>query len=98
MTIRQLAQADIKDELTKKGPKPRYRLGGDEFIAVDLVLPPGLFPTELTSISQVTFVGHIVTIEASGEKTRTVRMEDGTGKITSMTTEDQEAEQPQSLR
>ena len=98
VTIRQLAQVEIEEELTRNGSRHRYRLGGDEFSTVDLILPPGLFPAGLTSISQFTFVGHIVTIDDSGETTRTIRMVDGTGRIVGTTKGGPEAEQQLILR
>lgn len=97
VTVRQLIQTEIKKELARSGPpKLRYRLGDNEFYAVDPVPSSRSFPTELISFSQATFVGHIIDVVVSSETTRTIRIDDGTGKITSMykIIKDQEEEDP----
>ena len=51
---------------------------------------------ELSPNLQATFVGHVVSVDVSGPTTRTIRIDDGTGKIVStfMIDEDEEAEDP----
>lgn len=83
VTIRQLARTKIKKELTKIGALSRYSLDGEEFSIVGSVLTPGSFSMDLISSLQATFVGNIISVEVSGETTLTIRIEDGTGRITS---------------
>lgn len=71
---------------------------GDDFRIVNPVLPPGPFPTDLIFILQATFVGHIVTVEPSGDTRETIRIDDGTGWISSTITKDEEAEDPPTWR
>lgn len=54
----------------------------------------------LISLSQATFVGNIVDVVLSGETTRTIRIEDGTGTITSTHTikREEEVENPPKWR
>lgn len=55
-----------------------------------------MFSVDLILSSQATFVGNIVNVEIRSESTRSIRIEDGTGKITlnHMIQEAEEAEDP----
>ncbi|KAF9649974.1 hypothetical protein BDM02DRAFT_3112743 [Thelephora ganbajun] len=79
VTIRQLTQTKIREELTRNGSEFRYSLDGDDFCAA-------------------TFVGNIISYVVSGENTRTIRIDDGTAKITSKTRRNQEVEDPPKWR
>ena len=49
----------------------------------------------LISFGQATFVGHVVDVAAAGEINRKIRIDDGTGWITTMyAIRDEEAEEP----
>lgn len=90
-----MSQTKIKEELVKDGTKPRYTLNGDDFYMVNTAPSLETLPTVLNSFLQATFVGNIIEVVASGENTRSIRIEDGTGKVTATYTINKEkAEDP----